>query len=1064
MNATAAHSEVPNVLDSAPKMVGESDSAAPGSYRTKIISPRFLAFLAAQALGAANDNALKITLVLFLISRVTSQALQVRYSSLATALFPIPYLLFSPLAGYLADRFAKHRVLLWTKSPEILVMSMAAVGFALGSIPFLFVVLFLSAAHSAFFSPAKYGILPEVFDDVRISAANGTLELTTDLAILIGSIGGVYIYGVFRNDLARAGAVFVGIACLGTIAIAFAPRAPAGNAHARFAWNVVSSFRSDYAEVRRNPSMYYTIFGIAWFAFLGSFFLTVIPVFGRSELNLSEEHTGLLLAMLSIGIGVGAVIAGRLSHKHVEIGLVPMGSIGITIFALMLARSGSARVLPFIAVPADTATDLLLLGLAAGIFIIPLNALLQQRAPAGMKGRLLAFANVLSFSAVLIAATVPWFLSSELGFTTRQTVLFVAFLTLAGTIYVIRMLPDFFVRLLVWLATNTIYRIRTIGDENIPDQGALIVANHISWMDALLIAASTGRMVRFLMYRPYYEWRGLNWFFRLMHVIPVAANDPPDKIADSLDRARREIRDGHIVCIFAEGSISRTGNLLKFKRGLERIAAHANCLIIPVYLDGVWGSIFSFDRGRFFFKLPQRLLEPVTVHFGPPMASSSTAVEVRQAIQQISVEAFQEHQRSERPIDIAFIKRAKRRWFGTLAVGENESHLTFGAALVRAVVMSRSLAKLTAGGSERIGIMMPPGIDAMLAHFAVWLAGGVPVDIDISDPASTVESIIESARLTHVLTTAALASARAVVVDELGAAISLSKLMMLRLCCFILPTPVLARIFVRHNVRDVNQVATILYSYSSESGRPLLGAVLTHHNLLSNLEALRQVFRVTRRDCILALITFANSMSFSATLLLPALTGARVAFGGEAVERLGRFCRSNHITLIPASPVLLERLLDHAEPDDLRTLRYVAVGGETLDDDLRERFAAKFGVEPLEGYGCPECAPIISLNVPDYDGGAHRQPGRRIGTAGHPLPGISVRIIDPLTNKNVPIGVEGVLLVRGPNVMVGYVDGAAPAKSPIIDGWFRTDERASLDADGFLRIARTARESKARQI
>ena len=452
-------------------------------------------------------------------------------------------------------------------------------------------VLFLSAAHSAFFSPAKYGILPEVLEDESISSANGVLELTTDLAILIGSIGGVYIYGIFHRDLAWAGKVFTVVACLGVIAIAFAPRAPAGNRSARFAWNVISSFSADLAEVRRSSTMFYTIAGIAWFGFLGSFFLTIIPVFGKNELGLTEEGSGLLLALLSIGIGGGAFIAGRLSRKHVEIGLVPLGSLGITLFALALARSGSSPSLALLKIPADTARDLLLLGLAAGFFIIPVNALLQQRAPAGMNGRLIAFSNVLSFTVVLVAATVPWLLTS-VGLSTRRITLLVALLTLVGTVYVVRMLPDFLVRLVIWLATNTFYRIRTIGDENIPTAGALLVANHISWVDALLIAGSMGRMVRFMMYRPYYEWPGLNWFFRLMHVIPVAANDPPDKIADSLERAHQEIRSGHIVCIFAEGHISRTGNLLKFKRGLERIAKHANCPIIPVYLD-VSGAAFS---------------------------------------------------------------------------------------------------------------------------------------------------------------------------------------------------------------------------------------------------------------------------------------------------------------------------------------------------------------------------------------------------------------------------------------------------------------------------------------
>ena len=326
---------------------------------------------------------------------------------------------------------------------------------------------------------------------------------------------------------------------------------------------------------------------------------------------------------------------GRLSPKHVEIGLVPRGSVGITIFSMLLARSGAGRIVPTLGVPLHTTVEPILLGFSAGFFIIPLNAMLQQRAPAGMKRRLIAFANLLSFSAVLVAdrGAMATHQRSEIEHPQGEPVRRDA--DAGRSVYVVRMLPDFMVRLVIWIFTNTIYRIRTVGDENLPKEGALLVANHVSWVDAIIVAASTGRMERFLMYRPYYEWNLLNWFFRMMHAIPVAANDSPEKIAESLELARAEIQHGHTVYIFAEGSITRTSNLLKFRRGLERIASGVNCPIVPIYLDGVWGSIFSFARGRFLFKTPKRLFEPVTVTFGKPMPSSTKADEVRRAIQDL---------------------------------------------------------------------------------------------------------------------------------------------------------------------------------------------------------------------------------------------------------------------------------------------------------------------------------------------------------------------------------------------------------------------------------------------
>ena len=1042
---------------------GDTASSQSASTAIGIASPRFLAFLTAQFLGNANDNAFKVTLILFVLSIVRGEARQVRYSSLATALVPIPFLLFSPIAGYLSDRFPKHRVLLWAKAPEILAMVLATIAFSLRSIPFLFFVLFLIATRNAFFSPAKFGILPEVFADAGISAANGVLEMVSDLAILLGSLLGVYVYSLFESNLTNAGLVFVVIACLGTIAILFVPRAPAGNREAAFGWNIFSSFGRDYAEVRGNPTLYYTLVGITWFGFIASFFVTVIPVFGKNELHLDEARVGLLFALLSIGVGIGAVVAGRLSRGHVEIGLVPIGSVGTTIFSLLLASSGAGRIVPMLRLPLDAAIDILMIGFSSGFFIIPLNAMLQQRAPAGMKGRLVAFANVLCYGAILLAAGVPWLLTSALGFSIRQVIFFVTILTVGGTIYVVRRLPDFLVRLLIWLLTNTIYRIRVVGEENQPKAGALLVGNHVSLIDGFLVGASTSRMVRFLAYRQYFEMKSISWFLRATHAIPVSADDSKENIEDALERAREEIRHGHVVCIFAEGSMTRTGNILKFRRGLERIAAGVDCPIVPFYLDGVWGSIFSYERGRYVFKTPKRWFQPITVVYGKPMPSTTKADEVRRAVQDLSTQTFAYHKKFQQPLHLAFIQRAKRRWGATLATDADGSSVTFGDALTRTIALSQALWSRGDKLGARVGILMPPGIGALLANFATLFAGNIPVNIDAVDVS---HSAVSRAQLAMVVTTREFARtlespeklSPAVVkyFEDAEAATNTGRRNQINTICRLTRARSIARLFVRGNLTDVDQVATILFSYRADAPDAPRGVMLTHHNLLSNLESLRQIFRVTREDCILGLIPFSNSMSFASTLLLPALAGARVAFGAELLGKpgLGTFCRANQITLIPASPAMLAAILGEVDAADLSHLRQVAIGGGELEDEMRGRFRDKFGIEPLQGYGCPECAPLVSLNVPDYDAGDEHQSGTRPGSTGHPVPGVSVRIVDPTTGAPVAPGVEGMLLVSGPNVMKGYVEGPENTSRVMSDGWYITGDRARVDGDGFLTIAR----------
>jgi acyl-[acyl-carrier-protein]-phospholipid O-acyltransferase / long-chain-fatty-acid--[acyl-carrier-protein] ligase len=1019
-------------------------------------SPRFYSFLVAQFLGAANDNAFKVTLVLLILVTVSDETTQVFYSSLATAFFPIPFLLFSPIAGYFADRFAKHRVLFWTKVPEIAAMGLATFGFASASLPLLLLALFLMATHSAFFSPAKYGIFPEVFENKDLSLANGILELASNLAILSGSVAGVYVYSLFKGHLASAGLTYVGVAIVGTTAVAFAPRAPAGNPNARFVWNLAASVASDWREMRKSRVLGYTLLGIAYFGFLGSLFLTLIPVYGRNILHLAEEDAGILLAVLSIGIAAGSVIAGRLSRGHVEIGLVPLGSLGMSLcaFDLGLFGNGSWR-LPF-GIPARAAIDLVVLGLSSGFFIVPLNSLLQQRSPEGMKGRLVAFSNVLTFTAVLCAAGLPWLLTSLAGFTTAQVILSTAFLTVGGSLYVMNLLPDFFVRLVLWLVTNTIYRVRTVGETNIPREGALFVANHTSWVDFLLIGAACDRMIRFLMFRKYYEWPALNWFFRRMGAIPVAAGDPPNKTEESLSIARQQIRHGHAVCIFAEGAITRTGNLLRFKRGFEKIASGVDCPIVPIYVEGIWGSIFSYEGGQFFFKWPKAIRRPVTVVFGEPLPSTAKAHEVRARIQELSVDAYGHRKERQRPLAIELVRAARRFGSRPLLVDGACRELGFRQAMTSAIKLRDAIFARTRG-DERIGILLPPSVPAALANFATTLAGRVAVNLDPTPPGDIARSMIETCRISTVLTSRAhLEDVRAApklakrIVDVPDTLRNLHDSWLVSAALRWLPAAVAARILGIGDAGDVDRVATILFSYPAESPNHPRGALLSHHNLLSNLEALRQVLDVTPRDAILGLLPFSNAMSFATTLWLPVLSGARVVYGFDRLyEGLGELVAAERVSLVAVNPALLASLTEFVSPQQFASLRFAAVGGEELPEKLGKAFAAKFGVEPLEGYGRPECAPIVSLNVPDVAHGRERQTGSRPGTTGHPLPGVSVRIVDPQTGKALPPGTDGILWVRGPNVMKGYANGD---REVFRDGWYVTGDQARIDEDGFLTV------------
>jgi len=341
------------------------------------------------------------------------------------------------------------------------------------------------------------------------------------------------------------------------------------------------------------------------------------------------------------------------------------------------------------------------------LFIVPLNAVLQQRSPEGGKGRMIAFSNLLTFSAVLLAAAIPWLATDLLGWGSRQIVLAAGLVTGLVTLYIVSLLPDFLVRLVLWLLTNTIYRIRVSGDENLPSGGGLLVVNHVSWVDALLVGASCARRISFLMYRPLYERRPFHWFFKRMGVIPVSARDSPERKEASLALAREQIASGRLVCIFAEGSITRTGYLLRFRRGLERIAGGGSAPIVPVLLGGVWGSLFSYRDGRLLFRWPRQFLEPVRVHFGHPMPPTTKAHEVRQRIQEMSVDNFALRKQEQRLLQFRFLRQAKRTWRRRFVTDSSARELRYGAALLRVLELRARLVEADEG-DDAVGILLPP--------------------------------------------------------------------------------------------------------------------------------------------------------------------------------------------------------------------------------------------------------------------------------------------------------------------------------------------------------------------
>lgn len=590
-----------------------------------------LGLLVSQFLGAFNDNIYKMVLSLFAVQMAAGTEAGGSYIPLIGAIFILPFLLFSGYAGYMADVFSKRHVLVATKTFEIVAMGLGCVAFLTGRIEPMLGVLFLMALQSTVFSPAKYGILPEILPNKDLSRGNGLVEMSTFLAIVLGTTVGSAMFAAWKGHLEIIGLILVAIAVAGSVASLGIPDVAPSGVRKPLRLNPWSEITSGLTRLYGERPIWLAVLGIAYFWFLGALLQMDLILLGKDVLRTDDLHVGLLQTFLAVGIGMGSLAAGRLSGNKVELGLVPLGALGMGVCALLLAIATPSY--PYVA------AALSLLGFSAGLFIVPLNAFVQHKSGSKEKGRILATSNFLSMSGVLLASATLWFCHNLLQIPADQIILMFGLVTLLSTVYVLRLLPDFLVRFLLWMLTHTVYRIRVVGQEHVPLHGpALLICNHVSFVDGLLVSACVQRFIRFMVYRAYYEHKYLHWLFRLAHAIPIAGGNP-EAVTASLERARQELRQGHVVCIFPEGAISRTGNLLPFKRGFERIMDGLDVPVIPIYLDDVWGSIFSFQDGRFFWKWPRRVPYPVTVSFGASLPATTTADQARQAIQELGCKA-----------------------------------------------------------------------------------------------------------------------------------------------------------------------------------------------------------------------------------------------------------------------------------------------------------------------------------------------------------------------------------------------------------------------------------------
>lgn len=1033
----------------------------------------FLAFVSAVFLNAFVDLGHKI-LIQNTLFKVYDGETQIMLTAVVNALILLPFVLLFTPSGYLADRFAKNRVMRVSAWLAVALTLMITLSYHQGWFWMAFAMTFLLAAQSAILSPAKYGYIRELVGTEQLAAANGAVQATTTTAIL----GGIFVFSMLfegRLDGASysdANALLPHIAPLGWLLVLgslaetwFTYRLPtqrrSDDAQA-FDWHAYAtghSLRSNLHIGLERPVVRLSVIGLSLFWAISQVVLAVFPAFAKETLQV--DNTVLiqgLLACSGIGIILGSLIASRLSRAYIETGMLPLAAVGIGAALLLMPGLDSALAHAF---------NFLALGTLGGLFIVPLNALIQFHAGERHLGKVLAANNLvqnlvmLAFLGLTVVAAVRFIPASAMIAT-------LAAVALGGAVYTLYKLPQSMVRLMVSRLMAMHYRLDVQGLHNLPAQGGvLLLGNHISWMDWAMLQMASPRPLRFVMERSIYERWYLRRFMDLFGVIPISSGSSRDALAE----VNQALQAGEVVCLFPEGAISRNGQLGEFRKGFEQAVQDTEAAIVPFYLRGLWGSRFSRAGAKLKANRRAGLTRDVVVAFGSPLPAAADAPRVKQAVSELSVAAWQAHVATMPTLPQAWLRTACQLG-SAMAVADSSgpvlSNRRFATATLRLSRLMRHRSP-----EQNLGILLPASAGGAIANMAALVAGKTVVNINFTSSREAIASALRKAEIRSLYTSRRFLdklSRKGIVLEDLFGQVevlcledlmqSLGKLgsLLTLAAVSLLPSSLLSWLFVAR--RQPSDTAAILFSSGSE-GEPK-GVELTHMNVMANLTQVSDMLDTRHDDSVMATLPLFHAFGLTVTTFMPLIEGIPMVCHPDPTDALNiaKAIATHKATVLCGTSTFLRLYARNkrVHPLMLESLRIVVAGAERLSPEVRDAFALKFGKPIYEGYGTTETTPVASVNMPDrLDPRRWRvQAGSRAGTVGMPLPGTAFRIVDPHTLQELPAGEDGLILIGGVQVMKGYLHDASRTAEAIVelDGqrWYKTGDKGHLDADGFLTI------------
>ncbi len=1008
---------------------------------------------ATQFLGAFNDNFFKL-LVIFALIAIGGAENVAKVSALCGALFVLPFLIFSPLSGVVTDRFDRVKLVRFLKISEFFLMGAGSIALYFSNTIALYSVLFLMSAQSAFFGPAKIALLPALIKKNELSRANGYLVMCTFLAIIAGNIGAALASDLLNGTVAYAGLLCMVVAIVGIVTSFLIRRK-----------NVVvtkvnqeedKGYWSTVIENMKKINLVGFIAASGIFMFIASSMQIAVIPFGMNILNLTREMSSYLFIAAALGIGLGGFLAGLISKREPKKELLYIGMIGLAISSILIWQFASSIYSAW--------AFLFVAGFFGGLFIVPVNTLIQLNSPVNRRGVIMSFTNSINFVFILLSSAFVRVVDI-LTQNTSNVFMIIGAIAAVSALAIIAANFKGILKALVGTLIRMKYRFNVYGDDQSEsEKPVLYVCSHFSWLDGFLFSVAVKKDVRFLMARDVYDRWYVKPLMKLLNVIPVHLKDGPKSIVNSLNAAREALDNGESVCIFPEGQISKSGKLNRFKSGYEKIVKDSDYKIVPAHIEGSWGSNLSYYGGKLFSAGNLLKRRNVSVVFGKSLDNNIEADECREKVLELISDTIELTKNNKKSLVNNFVRKAKRNPFDLAATDTTGKSLTNSKALTASIIISK-LIKKECVEEDMVGVLLPASVGGMLVNTGCALAGKVPVNINFTSSAEVMESSVNQCNIKTVITSKNFV--RKLKRDDLpGNLVYLEDLMknvttFLKLSSLIESFVVPSDIITNEKSRSANDIMTIIFS-SGSTNTPK-GVVLTDHNIQSNVNSLILSKKFTKEDGMCAALPFFHSFGYTATIWFPLIAGFKVSYHPNPLEGdiIAKVVREMKSTILMATPTFLKTYTRKAKKDDFETLNLVVVGAEKLRKEIAENFTNKFGIRPMEGYGATELSPVVSLNLPDMKIDGKKIVREKEGTVGTPLYGVAAKVVDPETYERVENGKSGMLLIKGPNVMAGYLNNSSLTSEVIIDGWYVTGDIAVIDKDGYITLTdRLSRFSK----